>query len=96
MTAVGQSALENVVIEVFRDLLADRNAAQLNISAGNALCEAYEIGLYAEVLECEHLTGASESCHDLVADHHDTVVVADLAYSFKVALRRNNNAVGAR
>lgn len=94
VSAVGKSALENVFVEIFRNLLADCNADKLNITAGNAFREAYDIRLYAEILEREHLAGAPEASHNLVADHHDAVVVADLAHSCEVALRGNDNAVG--
>ena len=95
VSAVGQTALQYVIVEIVRDLPADRNAAELNVAAGNALREAYDIGLYAEILKREHLAGAPESRHYLVADHHDSELVADPAYARKVALRRDNDAVGA-
>lgn len=83
--------IEDIVVLV---VIQAGNAAKLNITAGNAFREAYDIRLHAEILEREHLAGAPEASHNLVADHHDVVVVADLAHSCEVALRGNDNAVG--
>jgi hypothetical protein len=47
------------------------------------------------VVDGEPLAAAPEPGHDLVGDPHDPVLVADLANPGEVAVRRNEDAVGA-
>src|SRR2546427_800041 len=44
---------------------------------------------------CLGTKGAPEASHDFVGDHEDAVFVAEFADAFEVAVRRNENAVGA-
>ena len=84
-----------MVVKVCGDLLADGNAAQLDIAAGHALCKGNDIRHYIEVLKGKHLSGSAEACHDFIADHHNAELVADLPDARQIALRRNDNAVRA-
>ncbi len=48
------------------------------------------------MVDGEPAAGAPEPCHDLVADHQDPEPVAQLADALRVAVRRDQDPVGAR
>ncbi|MPM25547.1 hypothetical protein SDC9_72043 [bioreactor metagenome] len=47
------------------------------------------------MLESESCPGPVETSHDLIADHHDTVAVAEVAHPFQIAFRISDDAVRA-
>jgi len=77
MTAVGEAAGKQMIVEILGDALADANASQLHITAGNALGKADEIRHYAKMLERKHFSRSAKACHHFVADHHNAEFIAD-------------------
>ena len=95
VAAVRQAALQYVLLEILRHALADDAAAQLNITAGNALCERDDVRLDVEIHKREHLSGAVEARHDFIADEQDAILVAQGTHAFHIAVRRQDHAVRA-
>jgi len=95
VTAVGESPWVHAVLEGVRNLLADDDATEWDITRVDALGEADEVGGDVPLVDGEPFTAATEAGHDLVAHHDDAVAVADLAHALQVAVRWNEDAVRA-
>ena len=83
------------LLERVGDGLADDDAAQRHVARVDALGEADEVGGHVPVVDGEPFAAAPEAGHDLVADHHDAVLVAQVPHALEVAGRRHQDAVGA-
>ena len=95
MAVVGQPAVEDVVAEVGRDVVAHPERAELDVGAGEALGHRDQVGLDTPVVDREPLAGAPEAGHDLVGDEQDAVTVTDLAQTLHVAVGRDEDPVRA-
>ena len=95
MAVVGQAATEGLVGEGIRDALPHRHRSQRQVGGGQALGHGEDVRDDAPMVDGEPLAGATEAAHHLVGDHHDAVAVADLAHTLEIAVRRDEDAVGA-
>ena len=77
------------------DRPADDHAAERDVARVDALGEADQVRRHAPAVDGEPLAAAAEPGHHLVGDHHDAVVVAQLADALQVAVRRDEDAVRA-
>ena len=71
------------------DFVGNRDAAHRDGAIGDRLRHRDDVGLDVELLRREGRPHASEPCDDLVEHEKHAVLVADLAYFLKVALRRH-------
>jgi len=94
MPAVGQAALQYMVLEIVRHLGVDDDAAQRQISTGHPLGKGDHIRFHIKILPAKHLAGPAKSCHDFIADHEDTVCIAQCTNPFHIALRRQDDTIG--
>ena len=75
-----------------RDLVADADAAEREVTRGDRLGELDHVRLHPPVLEAEHPSGAPEPRDHLVGDEEDVVLVADLADAREVVVLRDDHA----
>ena len=92
---VGEAAVEHHRIELLGDVPAHGDGAQRQVRGGQALGHGHQVGDGVPVLDREPPAGAPETRHHLVGDHQDAVAIAELANALDVAVRRNEDAVGA-
>ena len=95
VAAVRQAAVEHLRLEVLGDRGPHRDGTQGQVRAGQALGHRHEVRGHAPLVDGEPVAGPPEAGHDLVGDHQDAVAVADLADAGDVAVRRDEDAVGA-
>jgi len=60
-----------------------------------ALGERDQVRRHVPAVDGEPLAAAPEAGHDLVADHHDGVFVAERAHASQIPVRWNQNAIRA-
>ena len=71
-------------------LLAENSRDRVHATT-DGLAKEDKVGLDATPLVAEHLTSAGNASLDLVTDHEDVVLVAELAHFSEVVLIRDNN-----
>ena len=94
VSGVGEAARVGTLGERRRDAVRDDDAAERHVAGVHALGEGDEVRGHAPVVDGEPLADAAEADHDLVGDHEDPVLVAELAHAGQVAVRRDQHAVG--
>src|SRR5439155_23097255 len=90
---VGQAAGVRPFGERVGDGLRDDHAAQRHVARVDHLGETDQVGDHAPVIDGEPLTAPADPGHDLVADHHDPVAIAQVANAGQVAVRGHDDAV---
>ena len=95
MTRIGQSAGQGSVAQPVVQLGADRHRAQWNIARVYPFCCGYYVRLYAPVVHRKPFSCASKARHDLIADQQDTMLGAGFSDRLQIAIRRNDDPVGA-
>src|SRR5208283_5320077 len=95
MTVVSQPSIKNFVLKMLRDVMTHANRAQRQITGGQSLRHAKQIGNHVPVIDREPRASASETSHHFIGDHQDSVFVAELAHAFEISIRRNENAIGS-
>ncbi|CAB4885355.1 unannotated protein [freshwater metagenome] len=95
MPRVREPAWVRAFTECVGNALRDSHASQRQVARVHALREADEVWGDAPAIHGEPLAASTETTHHLVADHHDAVAVADVAYALEVAVRRYEDAVGS-
>src|SRR3954466_8949628 len=76
------------------DAVGRDDRAHRRVGAREALGRRDDVGLVAVLLGAEVVAEAAERADDLVGDHQDVVLVADLANALEVALGRREAAAG--
>mmetsp|Transcript_87963 Transcript_87963/g.228177 ORF Transcript_87963/g.228177 Transcript_87963/m.228177 type:complete len:228 (-) Transcript_87963:921-1604(-) len=89
------SPAKSVGLKMLLDVIADCNHGQRHVGARQALGARDDVGDYVVVLETPELPGPTEARHHLIADHQDSVLVAEGSHPFHVALRGQVHASGA-
>ena len=95
VAGVGEPAGVGTVVEGGGDLRGDDDAAERHVAGVDPLREGDEVGDDAPPVDGEPLAAPAEAGHDLVGDHDDAVLVADLADPGEVAVRGRDHPVGA-
>ncbi|MCY1217940.1 hypothetical protein D9M72_298710 [compost metagenome] len=100
MSGVGVAVHERagevaVVGEGLLDAFVDHGGAKGDVTGGDALGQAHDVGLHAPQAAAEHLACAAEAGDDFIGDQQHAVLVADLADQRPVVLRRHDHATGA-
>ena len=96
VAAVREAARKHLVVEEIRDLPPNPDGAERDIRARNPLRHRHDVGNDLPVIDGEPLARSSKAGHHFVGNHHDAVLVAERAHTLHVAIRWNEDAVGAR
>jgi hypothetical protein len=75
--------------------LRGERGGERQVTAGNSLGQAHQVGRHSLVLGGEHSSGAPEPSGHLVEDEQRLVAIAQLAYRTQVALGMDQHARGA-
>ena len=95
VSSVCGSPSHGLVLEVFHDFIVGGNHGHRNSGRGNTLGAGDNVGHdTVVVLESEHLTGSSESHHDFVDMHQDSVLVAESTNTLQKSIRENDTSTG--
>src|SRR5438132_6111655 len=86
VTVVGQPAIEDVLLEVIRDLRAHPDRAERDVAARQPLRHGDDVGDHLPMVDGEPLARPTEPGHNLVADHQDAVAVAQLPDALQVSI----------
>src|SRR5260370_1457445 len=70
------------------------NGAERYVAAGQPFGEGDQVGHDSPMVDGEPPARAAETGHYLVADHQDSVPVAELAHALEITVRRDQDAVG--
>src|SRR5258708_10206239 len=79
---------------MLRDVMTHAPRSERKIAGGQSLSHRDQVRDNLPVIDGKPRAGAAEAGHDFVSDHQDAVLVAQLAYSFEVAVGRDENSIG--
>ena len=99
MAGVGEAVQPGLIlrraVHGVEDAVADLDAAQRQVTAGDPFGEGQDVRFDAETVQREHLAGAPEAADHLVGDQQNVVLVADGAHTRKIVVRRHEYAADA-
>ena len=93
MAVVSQPSIKHLVLKMLRDVMPHANRSQRQIAGRQSLRHAKQIGNHLPVIDRKPRAGASEASHHLIGNHQYAVLVAQLADTFEISIRRNKNAI---
>src|SRR6202050_4921388 len=93
ITVISKSSVEHFVLKVLRDAMPHAHSPQRQVTGGQSPRHAQEIGYNLPVIPSEPRAGSSETRHHFIGNHHDSILVAKLAHTFKISVGRNKNPI---
>src|SRR5690242_21775571 len=95
VTVVSEAAVEDLVLEMFCDMVAHTDSTEGKIAARKPFGHADQIGHNLPVVHGKPFAGAAKSRHNFVGNHQNPVPGADLAHALQITIRRHENAIRA-
>src|SRR4030095_35642 len=96
MIVISKAAIKHVALKVITDVMSHANGAELDIRARQAFRHRYQIRDNVPMVHRKPLTRASKTSHHLISDQEYSIFVAKSTQVCQIAIRWNQDSVGAR